>query len=325
MLEKFRPTADAFVEDFYRHLFAHQETARFLQDPRRVERLQKMQRDHFESLLEAEWGEEYIVRRQRVGQTHADVGLDADLFLGAYSQYVKHCSQVTAAERGEEARDTADEILSLIKVIFLDVGLTLDAYFAQSTEKLRQALDLYWKANDDLRRFAQLTSHDLKTPIATVANLCDEAVDEFGDQMPEEAHKLIESARDRAFRNSAMLDEILATTIASHSEQDRDEVPLSEVMGEAIDRLRPLIRKKQIEVIQPKTLPVVFGTKARLQEAFYNLLSNAVKFIDREPGSGLGLYFTMSLIDRDGGRIWAESSLGEGSRFCVELERPPEI
>ncbi|MCE9553996.1 MAG: HAMP domain-containing histidine kinase [Planctomycetes bacterium] len=37
------------------------------------------------------------------------------------------------------------------------------------------------------------------------------------------------------------------------------------------------------------------------------------------PGSGLGLYFTKQLIETEGGRIWAESTLGEGCRFCVQL------
>ena len=31
---------------------------------------------------------------------------------------------------------------------------SLDAYFAQATEKMRTALDMYWRANDELRRFA---------------------------------------------------------------------------------------------------------------------------------------------------------------------------
>jgi signal transduction histidine kinase len=36
-------------------------------------------------------------------------------------------------------------------------------------------------------------------------------------------------------------------------------------------------------------------------------------------GSGLGLYFTRSLIERQGGRVWAESVLGEGSCFYIAL------
>ena len=37
------------------------------------------------------------------------------------------------------------------------------------------------------------------------------------------------------------------------------------------------------------------------------------------PGSGLGLYFTKQIVEKLGGRIWAESDPGRGSRFHVEL------
>ncbi len=37
-------------------------------------------------------------------------------------------------------------------------------------------------------------------------------------------------------------------------------------------------------------------------------------------GSGLGLYFVKNLVEQQGGRIWAEATVGEGSRFFVELE-----
>jgi len=40
------------------------------------------------------------------------------------------------------------------------------------------------------------------------------------------------------------------------------------------------------------------------------------------PGSGLGLYFTKQLIGSEGGRICAESTLGEGSQFFVQLPTP---
>ena len=39
------------------------------------------------------------------------------------------------------------------------------------------------------------------------------------------------------------------------------------------------------------------------------------------PGSGLGLYFTKNLIMQQGGKIWAESTLGQGSMFCIQLPR----
>lgn len=375
MAPKFEQMADAFVAAFYEHLGAFSDTARLLQDPERVERLKVAQREHFKSLLSANWNDQYVADRHHVGQAHAEVGLDPQWFLGAYNQYAQYCLRQLVELDGSNTENYSNDVLSLIKVIFLDIGLTLDSYFTQATKKLWTALNMYWKANDELRRFAQLTSHDLKTPLATIANLCEEAVDEFGDQMPQEARELINSARDSAFKNSKMIDELLESTLTYQMEEVKDPIDSAEVIQEALDRLRPMIHEKGIDIILPKAMPIVWGNKARLREAFYNLLSNAAKFIDKspgtieiaveeegveehedkciisvhdngpgipeaelqrifvpfrrlaehrdQPGTGLGLYFTMHLIDHEGGQVWAESEPGKGSRFCVALQRPP--
>jgi signal transduction histidine kinase len=39
-------------------------------------------------------------------------------------------------------------------------------------------------------------------------------------------------------------------------------------------------------------------------------------------GLGLGLYISRCLVEAHGGRIWAESTVGEGSRFCFTLPGP---
>jgi two-component system sensor histidine kinase VicK len=39
----------------------------------------------------------------------------------------------------------------------------------------------------------------------------------------------------------------------------------------------------------------------------------------RSPGLGLGLYLSRLLVEAHHGRIWADSTLGFGSTFYVEL------
>ena len=366
MLPSFAATEGAFVDAFYEHLHSFEETRRFLSDPKLVERLRVLQRDHFRSLLEGNWTEEYVDQRVKVGRAHAHVGLSPQWFLGAHYQYVEYCVGNLTGDQQGETLEEAQRILSLIKVIFLDIGLTLDAYFEQSMGELRRALDLYWKANDELRRFAQLASHDLKTPIATVANLCDETLDEFGDEMPEGACELIRLARDRIFKTSTMIDELLESTLRAHEDETFGVVDLKELFVDSLDRLQAKLEERQIEVTLPSAFQKIRGDKARLREVFYNLLANAAKAIHKspgritietesrgpqclisiqdngcgipeselqrifvpfhrvaeahdEPGTGLGLYFAMYLVEREGGKIWAESKLGEGSRFCVLL------
>jgi signal transduction histidine kinase len=375
-LRRLIPAFEAFtaelVETFYRHLFAFEESARFLHDPELVARLKRAQQDHFLSLLEAEWGPDYDERRRRVGQAHAQVGIDPALFLGAYNEYVQQSFRRYLGDSGRPLSAEIESLLSLLKVVFLDLGLTLEAYFSRATQTIRLALDMYWKANIELRQFAHLTSHDLKTPLATVANFCDEALDEFGEQMPAEAKKLIESARQRTFRMSRMIDELLATATTFEPADRLAETSSQAALTVAVDRLRPEMLEKQIDLDLPKSPPVVQGDAVRLRESFYNVLSNAVKYIDRipgkiticvepcddgyeftiedngpgippedlqsifapfrrssrpgaRPGSGLGLYFTRTMIEHLGGRVWAESQPGRGSRFHIVLRRPPGV
>ncbi len=362
--------ADAFVETFYRHLFSFPETAQFLQDDELVARLKKAQQDHLASMLEAEWNDEYVAQRGRVGDAHAQVGINPQIFLGAYNQYLQFCSRELCLGLEGESLACAKRMLSLQKAVFLDISLTLEAYFHQATQSLRQALDLVYQANAELRQFAQLTSHDLKTPLATMANLCDEALDEFREQMPEEAAELIESASKRAFRMSATIDELLHSTMSLHSDVPRDVVDSGLVMDETVELIRPLLKQKKIQLNVRGELPHVLGDRARMREIFYNLLSNAVKFSDKSdgridvdctlqdgdcvfcihdngpgipadelervfvpfrrlashrdiPGSGLGLYFTKTMVEQQGGRVWVESEPGSGSRFYVLLQQAP--
>jgi signal transduction histidine kinase len=285
MLDSFRGWADDFVEDFYRHLLSFDETARFLEPPALVRWLKEVQREHFETVLAAQWDDAYFARRRRIGLAHAEIGLEPQYFLGAYNKYVQHSFQHLAAENAEDVDAFKDQALSLLKAIFLDIGLTLDSYFARSTHNLRHALDMYWKANAELRRFAQLTSHDLKTPLATVANLCDEALDEFGEQMPEQAKQLVTAAKDRTFRMSRMIDELLASVVSCDDGQPNEPISVQEVWDEALESFGPLFAQRGIEVKATEPLPRVRGDKALLREVFANLLSNAAKFIVRRPGS----------------------------------------
>jgi signal transduction histidine kinase len=43
----------------------------------------------------------------------------------------------------------------------------------------------------------------------------------------------------------------------------------------------------------------------------------------RTEGTGLGLYFVRTIIEQGGGRVWVESTPGQGSRFWFTVPRVP--
>jgi signal transduction histidine kinase len=301
----FRLFEEEFVERFYAHLQNHHETAAFLTDPNLVARLKQTQREYFRSLLDAKLTPAYVEERRRIGMAHAAVGLEPQWFLGAFNQYVQLCFRYFAT-RPSDLDKYVDTTLSLLKFILLDIGLALDAYFTQITGQLKTALELVAQSNAALKEYAQLVSHDLKTPIATVAGLCEEFLDEFGSQVSSDARALIEAAQARSMKMSRLIDELFAISEAAAQPSQRSRVSTRVVLDEVLERLRPEIGTKAIEVRVSDQLPDVFAHAGRLREVFYNLLSNAVKYTDKEPG----------II-----RITAERS-GDEQVFCVADNGP---
>ncbi|MCH7689157.1 MAG: hypothetical protein IH899_21200, partial [Planctomycetes bacterium] len=257
---------------------------KFLQDSELVKRLKVLQRDHFESVLEANWDDRFVQRRRRVGQVHAERGIGHLYFLGAYYKFFEHILQRMGDENQGDMLQNRENLASLLKAVFLDIGLTLESYFSRLSRNLRQALDIIWQANNQLRQFARLASHDLKTPLGTVANLCEEVLDEFGNDLPDESAELIQAARRTVFDMSETIDELLSSILDPNAESSDDETSSEEIIREAVERIRPELTKKEIVVTLPSGMPDVRGNKVQLREAFYNLFSNAEKYIDKRPG-----------------------------------------
>jgi signal transduction histidine kinase len=280
----FEAVADRFVKQFYAHLFAFEQTARFLRDATVVEALKRTQKEHFRTMFDACWDDAYVQQRRQVGRAHAAIGIEPQYFLGAYNQFLSFYLSNLCPVGQAVTHDDIEQMRSMLKAIFLDVGLSLDAYFQRSTEDLQRALGMLWEANKELKQFAHFTSHDLKTPLGTVANLCDEVIDEFGSQIPQEARTLIESARHTAYRMSTMIDELLSLSSPFDDDMAQEPISTEAVLGEAIERISPALKRKNIEVVLPAHYPRVVAKKIALREVFFNLFSNAAKYIERTDG-----------------------------------------
>lgn len=64
------------------------------------------------------------------------------------------------------------------------------------------------------------------------------------------------------------------------------------------------------------------GIPGNLLEAIFERFWQVGK--DDRRGVGLGLFISRSIVENHGGRIWAESKPGEGSRFCFTLPSPSD-
>ena len=63
------------------------------------------------------------------------------------------------------------------------------------------------------------------------------------------------------------------------------------------------------------------GFEPQFAERIFGLFKRLYR--DEYPGTGLGLAIVKRIVERNGGRIWAESSPGQGARFHFTLPAPP--
>lgn len=281
----FAEIAPQLINDFYQHLQSHPQTARFLQDPQLIERLKQAQLQYFEELASGEYGEAFFERRLQVGETHQQIGLDPQWYLGAYNQYVQHCFPEFARRLGETV---PPPLLALLKVILLDIGVTLEAYFAASVEQLRhrnaeleQALHMYFETEIKAQQYAKLAGHEIRSSLNAIAHACEEVVEDFDDEIPADALETLKGATDRCWQVIGVVERIL-----SEPEQDGQPswVETADLLTDVESRLPMYSRDRDVELKLLEDSIRVWADPVGLREVFANLISNAIRHLDKSRG-----------------------------------------
>ena len=125
---KLAAAQNGFADGFYEYLRRLPELAALLPDDATVSRLKEAHGRYFDSLTAGDYGAAYVAGRLRVGMTHARIGLTPKWYVGAFRKYLSDMLQATwtAAEGDFDTFRPAFD--ALLKVVMLDLGLTLDTY-----------------------------------------------------------------------------------------------------------------------------------------------------------------------------------------------------
>jgi rsbT co-antagonist protein RsbR len=133
-----RKYGDPVIEEFYRHILSFHDTKRFFEEPGRLERVKRLQKEYFLRLTEGDYGHDYVANRLKIGAVHERVGLAPQWYLGMYSFYLRAvASRLLDAFPADPAR-AFSSFLSLLKLVFLDIGLAVDTYIYAREATMRK-------------------------------------------------------------------------------------------------------------------------------------------------------------------------------------------
>jgi len=163
---------------------------------------------------------------------------------------------------------------------------TLARSFNEMTDALRRSreqldartLDLE-RSNHDLEQYAQMASHDLQAPLATI-DLYLKLIDRrLSDASEEELRELLQGIGGSTDRMRSLVRDLLHLARVGRGDAKREPLDAREVLDQALDNLAGPIAERGADV-RTMPLPAVTGDPGQLCLLFQNLVGNAIKFSD---------------------------------------------
>jgi signal transduction histidine kinase len=133
--------------------------------------------------------------------------------------------------------------------------------------------------------FLGLASHDLKTPLAVVANYLQTILDGFVGEVNEKQRHWMERANIRVLELVRLIDDFLDVSQLAPERVlvEMERMELGDAVRRSVEDVRSRAEEKGVtlRVELPPQLPLVHAAPRRLQQVVTNLLDNAVKFSPR--------------------------------------------
>lgn len=144
-----------------------------------------------------------------------------------------------------------------------------------ANQELLKITSLLKKRNEELDRFAYVTSHDLKAPLRAIASLATWLSEDLEGKIPAENQQQLELMQSRVKRMDCLIQGLLQYSRVGRKNTPLKVVNVRELIDNAIELISP---PPEFEIVIPPDLPTLKTEAILLQQVFSNLISNAIKY-----------------------------------------------
>jgi signal transduction histidine kinase len=162
----------------------------------------------------------------------------------------------------------------LLSLVFVVVKRDLSER-QRSIERQGELVKNLERANQQLRDFAHVVSHDLKAPLRGINSLATFLQADYHDKLDSIGRENLDLLNRRVQRMHDLIEGILQYSSLSHGKVERTSVELQKLVYEIWGMLAPPADAK---LLVPRPLPTISTDRIRVFQVFQNLISNGIKF-----------------------------------------------
>ncbi|HUS35744.1 MAG TPA: ATP-binding protein [Verrucomicrobiae bacterium] len=144
----------------------------------------------------------------------------------------------------------------------------LEQNVAERTASLKQIIA-------ELQTFSYTIAHDLRAPIRALKGYCEVLIEDYSDDLPEDAKKIVQRLRTQSVQMDALTRDLLEFSKVSRQDITLARVNLKEVISETVT-VAGSIAAACVQVQEP--LHTAIANRTLVSQCISNLLENALKF-----------------------------------------------
>ncbi|MBX2873167.1 MAG: hypothetical protein KTR30_13735 [Saprospiraceae bacterium] len=145
---------------------------------------------------------------------------------------------------------------------------------AKTLQENLNKLELSYK---ELEQFSYIASHDLKSPLRTIASFAQLLERRYRDELDDQAREFIDFIVSGVNQMSEVIQGLLQYSHIGQSHESLEEIDLNEVIDLVKSTLKVELEENAAS-IQFQDLPTIRGNKVGIIQLFQNLIHNAIKF-----------------------------------------------
>jgi signal transduction histidine kinase len=183
----------------------------------------------------------------------------------------------------------------------------LEHRVAARTTELQEANQQLALTNQELEAFTASASHDLRSPLGTIAGQAGLLRDELRHAMTDMIRQRIDRIQSNVMRSSEIIDGLLSLARVSRQELLNERVDLSTLARSIVEDLRQQYPKHKVECVIAPNL-ITYADPRLMKILLGNLLGNAWKYTSRTSHARV----EMSSTQATGGVVFSVRDNGAG-------------